>query len=506
MCREVISAALKGALIATAFLVAGCGGGISLPAAIEPARAVDNPVRYTVAIEGDLEEPLRELLNATSELVALINQPPAGRVGLRQRTQQDLERLRRVLHAEGYYGADVTFEIRSVVKSAEAPTEVIVRVETGPVYLLEDYAIHYADRPSHGADVGELPREIEPLGLHTGMRARSASIVEAQKTLLEMLGNTGRPFALVVNRSIIVDHDRTTMQVAVDIDPGPFSRFGETRIEGNEGVDTAYLRKLLPWREGETFTQKQLELYRVRLAGTGLFERVQVSTAQQAVEDGDLPVLVNVHERTHRAVGVGLGYSTDQGPSADVFWEHRNIWGRQEWLRLSANTSINAQTFTTDVRKPHFPVLDQHLLFNATANREISRAFEERSLSTFAGVERKKWDIWALRGGPSLEYTNLYDYDTRERTNFALVGLPLSARRDSTDDLLDPRRGSRFGLLATPYYGTVSNSVSFLALEANGSASQAVDTAEKVVFAGRFRIGSVVGATTYTLPANTPRI
>ena len=46
------------------------------------------------------------------------------------------------------------------------------------------------------------------------------------------------------------------------------------------------------------------------------------------------------------------------------------------------------------------------------------------------------------------------------------------------------------------------NSVSFLALEANGSAYQAVDKAEKVVFAGRFRIGSVAGETTDTLPAN----
>ena len=239
-----------------------------------------------------------------------------------------------------------------------------MRVKTSPIYLLEDYVIRYTIHPD-GVGAEPLPDDIEALGLHVGMRARSATIVEAPKKLLDRLGNVGLPFATVANRSVVVDHDRTTMQVSVDVNCGPLSYFGETRIDGNTEVDTQYLRKLLPWRDGKTFTQKQLEQYRARLAATGLFERVQVSPAQQVAEDGRLPVLVSVLERKHRSIGVGLGYSTDQGPSADVFWEHRNLWGRQESLRLSANASVNLKTFSADVRQPHYPVLDQDLLFNA---------------------------------------------------------------------------------------------------------------------------------------------
>jgi translocation and assembly module TamA len=44
--------------------------------------------------------------------------------------------------------------------------------------------------------------------------------------------------------------------------------------------------------------------------------------------------------------------------------------------------------------------------------------------------------------------------------------------------------------------------VSFLSLETSGSVYQAADDAEHVILAGRFRVASVSGETTDTLPAN----
>lgn len=484
-------------IAATALLVAGCGGRTFLPAAIESPPSYENGMAYAVTLEGDMNESLRTLLSDTSELVSLVERPPFGHAGLRQRAQQDMDRLLRVLHAEGYYAAGVNFEIRSDA----SPAQVTVRVDTGTVFLLEDYIIRYRG-DSASTDGVELPRDIEPLGLHIGTPARSAVIVQAQKNLLVELENTGRPFAAVVDRKVLVDHERTTVRVDVDVDLGAMAHFGETSIAGNTGVDTAYLQKLIPWKPGKTFAKSDLDVYRARLAATGLFERVQVASAPEAAVDGSLAVAVHVEERPHRSIGVGASYSTDRGPSTDAYWEHRNLWGRQEWLRVSANASMDVQTLSTDVRKPHFRILDQHLLFNANANRETSTAFDERSLSTFAGVERKKWSVWTLRGGPSLEYSSLLNRDTLDRTNFALVGLPLSAHRDTTDDLLDPRQGNRLAFLATPYVGTITSNVSFLSAEANGSAYQPVDGAAPIVFAERFRVGAVVGETTDMLPAN----
>lgn len=466
-------------------------------AAIEPQQTHENAMAYTVTFDGQIDDQLRPLLNNVSELVSLIDRPPFGSAGLRQRAQQDMERMQRVLHAEGYYGSDVSYEINADM----SPVTVTVQVDTGPIFLLEDYTVHYK---SDGATTTAqtLPQDLDAMGLYIGMPARSSSIVQAQKTLVVTLENMGRPFATVTERSVVVDHDRTTMRVRLEVDPGSPARFGKTRITGNDEVETAYLQKLVPWKQGETFAKSELDAYRAQLTGTGLFERVHVSSSPQLADDGSLDVEITVQERKHRSIGVGLGYSTDQGPSADAYWENRNMWGRQESLRVSASTAADVQTLSADMRKPHFQIVDQHLLFNANANKENSTAFDERSVSTFAGIERKKWDIWTLRGGPSLEYSSLYNHDTFEQFNFALLGLPLSAHRDSTDNLLNPHQGSRLSLLATPYVGTISTDVAFLSLEASGSAYRAMDDTEQVIFAGRFRVGAVGGETTDTLPAN----
>src|SRR3546814_12042387 len=78
-----------------------------------------------------------------------------------------------------------------------------------------------------------------------------------------------------------------------------------------------------------------------RLADTGLFSTVNAEAAPQAADDGSLPVKVSLVEREHRSIGAAAAYSTDVGPSLELFWEHRNLMGQNENLRASAPASQN---------------------------------------------------------------------------------------------------------------------------------------------------------------------
>src|SRR3546814_6546986 len=77
--------------------------------------------------------------------------------------------------------------------------------------------------------------------------------------------------------------------------------------------------------------------------------------------------------------------------------------------------------------------------------------------------------------------------------SFQLFGLPMTATRDTTDDPLDPRSGTRLLFSLTPTTGVGSENLLFLTSVAGGSAYYAIDEDERFVLAGRARVGSIVG-------------
>jgi len=83
-----------------------------------------------------------------------------------------------------------------------------------------------------------------------------------------------------------------------------------------------------------------------------------------------------------------------------------------------------------------------------------------------------------------------------------LVGGLASVRRDSTDDLLDPRRGSRAFVTVRPYIGEQNGLLEFVIGEFSGSLYVPLDDAQRYVIAGRAKLGSIFGAGLERLPAD----
>ncbi|NNE83639.1 MAG: outer membrane protein assembly factor [Alphaproteobacteria bacterium] len=449
---------------------------------------------YSVNIVGDLEKPLKDRLEKTSNLFALRDRPPQSRAGLTRRITRDKERLFELLRSEGFYNG----EINAVVDETKTPVEVTLNIDTGIVYLLEQYELRYAATPA--GDTALFPREPEDLGLALGMRARSSEIRQASRDLITRFGEIGRPLASITNRSFVVDHDKTTMRVVLDIDPGPRSVFGKLSMAQLDTVSPSYVSRLLTWNEGEIYDQRKVEAFRTRLVGTALFDSVAIDHTDTADPDGALPIELQVRERKHRSIGAGATISTDEGLAGNLFWEHRNLLGENEKFRVAARAGLIEQSLNADFIKPNFRTFDQNLLLNSVIRRQQDDAFDEKTFAVFAGLERGLFDNWRVRAGPSFDYSILNDA-TGER-NVELIGFPMLAQRDDTDDLLDATRGTRLSVSVTPYFGAIEESVSFAKLEASGEAFLSLDTDSRFVLAARSRIGSIVGESTSTVPAN----
>src|SRR3546814_19371602 len=95
---------------------------------------------------------------------------------------------------------------------------------------------------------------------------------------------------------------------------------------------------------------------------------MRISDWSSDVCSSDLTVV----EREHRSIGAAAAFSTDIGPSLELFWEHRNLAGANEQLRVSATGSLIEQSGALAFRKPAFLRSEQDLLANLTGGSEAN--------------------------------------------------------------------------------------------------------------------------------------
>ena len=449
---------------------------------------------YSFKIEGVEDAALLDILERSSQLLQLMDSAPASRSGLKRRINEDVARFEKALKSEGYYGS----EIEHTLDDSQEPPAITFQITPGPPYLLSTYKTTFV-----GPNAAELPPFEDPaaLGVELDAPGRAPRILGAHKIILRRLAEIGRPHAAIENQDAVVDHANATMEVEVFVDPGAEADFGPLSFSGQQDVKESYLRTIAQWESGRLYDRRRIEELRSAVNSTGLFNSIKIEPAEEIDEQGQIPIHVSLVEGKHRSVGLGASFSTDEGGGGEIFWEHRNILGAHETLTLSLEGTQIRQELGADFRKPHFWAFDQALVSSASIRLNDSEAFKEESINGYVGLERKLNENWNVAGGISLELTMLEDNDG-EVEEFFLFGLPLSARRDTTDDPLHPTLGSRLSFATTPYFGTIQDEVVFLRNEIAGSAYYSPFEDDSVILAGRARVGSIFGGESDSIPAS----
>jgi translocation and assembly module TamA len=299
---------------------------------------------------------------------------------------------------------------------------------------------------------------------------------------------------------VVVDVATKTMSATYTIAPGAEARFGATTITGLKRVDRDFITRRIAWAEGAPYDERRVEATRQDLVHSGLFSGVLIGHAEAPAPDGTVAMTVMLIEGPPRSVGAGVGYNTTIGLGARAFWEHRNLFGEGEDLRLSAGAAQKQVGVAANFRKPDFLVRRQDLVTDAELLHETTDAYKSRRERAYVGLEEHMLPPYTLGGGVSLE--RAYLTETSRDENYLLLGTPLFARRDTTDDLLDPTIGTRTTLSATPYHGLVGRSLDFLMMRVEGRTYHRVGDSDKYVLAAYGALGSIVGASLEGLPAD----
>lgn len=457
-----------------------------------PDRALEG-VAYQMTIEGIADDALRELLDQVAETRRLIDRPPPSITRLRRRAEDDLARMQEVLRSAGYYDATIDLAI----DARADPAQVTYRIEPGPLYRLQDVTVE-VEPPE--ADV-DLP-SLEELGIAPGQPAVAQTILDAEAALLERATAQGFALATMGARRAVVDHASRTMDLTLKLAAGEPVRFGPITVAGLDQVEQGFVEERLPWQPGQLITSERLAEGRRALLETDLFATIGVELGTSPDASGQVPVTVDVTERKHRSIEIGVRFRTDEGPGGNVGWQHRNIFGRGEQLKFELDGSTIGADLTASLRKPDVLIRDLALLGEAQLAYQDTDAFESLSAQTRVGLERRFRPGMTLFGGIGFRAERVKEANTDRDDSFGLVSLPALFRWDRSDDLLNPSAGGRLFVENEPFVDTFGEDLQFNKAKVDYAHYLEVLEEPQVVLAGRAAVGTLVGASRADVPAS----
>ena len=469
----------------------------------------DGDVRYRVIVNflpsEDLAEldqdGFRERFRSLSTLDRL-SDDDANLAQVNRRARDDNDLLVTMLRVYGFYDGDVRNSVAPI--AGQDRVALTFDVNSGPVYRLS--AIDLAGLDAVGVDV---PAARAAFGMQVGDPANSDSIVAGRLAVLTRLLETGFPFAETGEPDLLIDHEARSGALTVPLTPGGRYRFGGI-IAKDEGLfGSRHLQRIARFQPGDIFQASEMEDLRRAILATGLVSTATLSpvaaTPPSGAEPGTVDIQVETVAAPLRTVAGELGYGTGEGFRAEVSLEHRNFFPPEGLVRARAVGGTQEQLINLLYRRNNFMKRDRVLTAQILASNINRDAFEARTFLVAASLERqtnlifqKKW-TWSL--GAELVLSDERDSRTRvvggSRRTFFIAALPTSLTYDGTDNLLDPTSGFRLGGRLSPEYSLQSGSRGYARFQIDGSYYQPVN--DRIVLAGRVRLGSIVGANRFDI-------
>ncbi len=450
-------------------------------------------LRYVVRFNDTADPQWIAELKALSDTVALADNGAVSLAQLKRRAEKDQELFRTYLRSRGHYAGTVTYGIEDEAD----PMAVFFEVEPGPVYLLEETELQAPGlEPSVFEAIAQAVQNLLP----EGSSAYAHRIVEADKEILELLGQNGYPLARIEQRKVIVNHDTRRVRTEYTVASGPKCFFGPLKFQGLDSVREESIRPRIPWKEGDLFDSRLMHKAQSNLIQTDLFSVVRLDHGPSADPQGRLPVDVTVVERKPRTFKGGFFYATDVGPELNVSWENRNISAGR--ARVGADSWLSSEKKILEglYLRRDFLRTDQFLQADGKIAEEDRDAYWSRNIGAVLSVSRQFNPI--IRAGAGAGFRLSVVEQQSDRETFGLFFLPAVLHADTTDNPLDPTKGFRAQVQTAPHWDVTDPSLFFWKTSTTVSTYYDWAGDGRFILAGILSGGSISGAARGNLPAD----
>lgn len=460
-----------------------------------PTNGVEAAPR--AALQGEMDPALRAQVAAA---VGDTDRPIENRFEARRRARAAAEDAEAVLRSEGYYAS----VIEPTVGEGDAPAAV-VRITPGRRFSIADPAIAWSKGEP---DALSAEAAYKALGLQTGQPGRAADVVGAEGRAVAAVQKRGYADAAAEPRQVVVDHADATVRPTYHIVAGQIVRLDGVELVTTGRTDLTWLRRLAPWKEGQSYDPGMVAELERRLLDVGVYESVTVAlaTPDKATAAGLRPVIVSLAERKRRTLELGGSYGTEEGYGLDAKLTRYNVLGRADTASVSARLSnIDSRTGVT-VSLPHWRRPDWTLTGTAAAYRTLTDAYDETGVGVGADVRRRYSKTSYLTFGTTVDVSRTKELRPLDLTvlgrDLVRFGTLADLTLDRSSDPLDPRHGWRLSVRAEPTLIVGEVNLPYLRLLAQGSAYYPIGAQARTVLAGRVRVGGIVNGTIPQIPAS----
>lgn len=443
---------------------------------------------YQVNFENIPSEEIRETIHSVSQLQTEQERPPPTFFTLKKRAESDKKTILQILHAYGYYEAEI-----GIIYLGNFPdTTIRVQIIPGPQYLFGSLEIL-----NKNGTFLMIPQA--SLNIKAGCPALSSLIIDSEEQILLEVEKCGYSFPSIFKRDVIVDQESKKVFVSFTVDPGPLAYFGDVSIEGLKKVRRRYITRRLMWKKGDLYNPQLVTCTDNFIQESGLFSFVTVQPRGEVDSDGTLPMLIQLEEKKFRHIGAGVSYSTDESAGAMAQWSHDNLTGWGDALGFVGEYSGVIKRATLFYGMPDFFRRNQDLLYSAELRREDAPGFTEREASFLLKINRKVNDRFSYNYAARFEKLLSTKSDNDE--NYNLLSLPIQVRWDTSNRLLNPTQGTTIAYFATPYQAILNSTIFFFRQELFASTYHPLTKNGILLMALSAQFGSIAGQSRFEIPA-----
>ncbi|HEY4071055.1 MAG TPA: BamA/TamA family outer membrane protein [Sphingomicrobium sp.] len=480
----------------------------SPPVATEPTSQAQTPahaatdasgtLRYTVEVQGlsalgSAEELLKAFRKSSTLEAERKDSANAAQIGRRANADADL--LSELLRSQGYYDASVE---PSTERSGEM-LRVILTADPGVQYRFA--SVELPGLEAAGADAAKLR---DSFAVKAGDPVIAADVIAAGAALTTALGEQGFAEARLGEQDVEVNHQTRLATLSLPVTPGPVARFGVIRVSGQPPFSARHVGIIARFKPGDQFKRSEVDDLRRALIATTLVANADIKLVP--VQGGRVVDLdVQLEPAPSHTIAGDVGYGTGQGALIEATWTDRNFFNPEGALTLRGILGSKEQLAGIQFRRSNFRKRDQTLNLSFTGSHQKFDAYEAKTVQLDAHIERLSnfiWQkTWTWSYGAQLLATDeqgvFSPEGIKDTRTFFIAALPLTLGYDGSDNLLDPTTGFRLSGWISPEYSGHGQSLTYVRSQIDASAYKPVS--DRVVVAGRIRLGTIVGADDFDL-------
>lgn len=288
------------------------------------------------------------------------------------RVKFDEELLRRFYLKNGYADFRVVSSNAELSEDKEA-FYLTFTVEEGQRYKINTIAI---ESDLRGFDATPLKKEIT---IVPGQWYDADAVQYSVDKMTDKLGDAQYAFA-DIDPQITRNAQDASLDIVFEVGESPRVFVERIDIHGNLRTIDKVIRREILLVEGDPFSKSKLARSEQRLRDLNYFESVNIKTLPGSAPDKTV-IDIAVAEQSTGELSIGAGFSTQDGPLADLRIRERNLLGKGQDLTFATTIAGKRTEFDASFTEPYF--LDRDLaagvdVFHITRDLQDESSFDQR--------------------------------------------------------------------------------------------------------------------------------